>query len=90
MLRKKEKKTLLHWLICFITKKGKKRLAQIALKKALIDVSREVALGSQFVLAVVFKKLRVSVEVKDVQRRRKYLKVPFFISKKRQNYLSAK
>lgn len=86
----KKKKTLFETIVCFITKNGNKDLARLLLGGALLKASKKLKLGPQLILALVFKKLAVSVEVKDVKRRRKYLKVPFFISPKRQKYLGVK
>jgi ribosomal protein S7 len=83
-----EKKSLLKALITFITKKGKKELAKKTFQIALIKASKKTQLGSHFLLANVFKKLKSSVEVKDVTRRRKNFKIPFFIRPRRQKYLS--
>lgn len=89
MFKKIVKKTsLLKALITFITKKGKKELARKIFQTALIKASKKMQLGSHFLLSHAFKKLQSSVEVKDVKRRRKLFKIPFFISSKRQRYLS--
>ncbi len=88
--KKVVKKTLFNLITNFMLKKGKKDLAKKVLKIALIKASKKINLGSQLILAIVFKKLRASVEVKDVKRRRNYLKIPFFIRLKRQRYLSIK
>jgi len=91
MLQKKlKKKSLLNVLITFITKKGKKELAKKIFHRALIKASKKTHLGSHFLLAKAFKKLQASVEVKDVKRRRKFFKIPFFVHFKRQRYLSIK
>lgn len=88
--KKQKKKTLLNAIITFITKKGKKELAKKIFQTALIKASKKTNLGCQFLLVNVFKRLHSSVEVKDVKRRRKFFKIPFFISLNRQRYLSIK
>lgn len=89
-LKKKKKKTLLNAIITFITKKGKKDLAKKIFENALIKASKKLGLGCQFLLVNAFKKLGSSIEVKDVKRRRKIFKIPFFINENRQRYLSIK
>lgn len=81
---------MLNSIITFITKKGKKELAKKIFENALIKASKKMNLGCQYLLVNAFKKLASSIEVKDVKRRRKYFKIPFFISGNRQRYLSIK
>lgn len=89
MLKAKiKKKSLLKALITFITKKGKKELVKKIFQTALINTSKKIHLGSHFLLVNIFKKLHSTVEVKEVKRRRKVFKIPFFIRPKRQKYLS--
>ena len=92
MVRKKkmQKKNLFDSIVCYLTKKGNKKLARLLLQKALIKCSKKCHLGCKKILAYAFKKLYVSVEVRDVARRRKIFKVPFFISLNRQRYLAIK
>jgi len=85
-----KKKTLLAAIINFITKKGKKELAKKIFQNALLKASKKLNLGCQFLLVNVFKRLHSFIEVKDVKRRRKFFKIPFFISENRQRYLSIK
>lgn len=87
---KKKKKTLLTAISNFITKKGKKELAKKIFQHALLKASKKTNLGCQFLLVNAFKKLQSSIEVKEVKRRRKKFKIPFFISLNRQKYLSIK
>jgi small subunit ribosomal protein S7 len=87
---KKNKKTLLCAIINFITKKGKKELAKKIFLNALIKTSKKLNLDGQFILVNVFKRLYAAVEVKDIKRRRKFFKIPFFINEARQCYLGIK
>lgn len=85
-----KKKTLLTAIVNFITKKGKKELAKKIFQNALFKASKKLNLGCQFLLVNVFKRLHSFIEIKDVKRRRKFFKIPFFISENRQRYLSIK
>jgi len=87
---KKKKKTLLSSIVNFITKKGRKELAKKIFLNALIKASKKMNLDCQFLLVNVFKRLCASIEVKDIKRRRKFFKIPFFISDVRQRYLGIK
>lgn len=89
-LLKKNKKTLFNSIITFLTKKGKKELAKKIFQNALLKASRKLNLSCQFLLVNAFKKLHSSIEVKDIKRRRKRFKIPFFIKESRQRYLSIK
>jgi ribosomal protein S7 len=89
-LIKKQKKTLLQAIRNFITKKGKKELSKTIFQKALIKASKKTKLGCQLILVTAFKRLQTSIEVKEVKRRRKFFKIPFFINNNRQRYLSIK
>lgn len=85
-----KKKTLLNVIVNFITKKGKKELAKKIFQSALFKASKKLNLGCQFLLLNVFKRLHSFIEIKDVKRRRKFFKIPFFINESRQRYLSIK
>jgi ribosomal protein S7 len=89
-LKNLKMQTLYNSIINYLTKKGNKQLAKKLFHNSLIDASKKAKLSSQYLLALVFKKLSVSVEVKDVHRRGKTFKIPFFINLKRQRYLSIK
>jgi len=88
MLKKVKIKSLFKALVNYITKKGKKELAKKIFKIALFKASKKIPLRSHLLLLNAFKKLQSSVEVKDVKRRQKVFKIPFFIVSKRQKYLS--
>jgi len=83
-------KTLFNLIVNYLTKKGNKDLAKKIIKNALLKASRKLKRGCQYILAIAFKRLSTFVEIKDVKRRRKYLKIPFFINPRRQRYLSVK
>ena len=75
-------------MLLLLRKKEKKELARRIFQVALLKASKKIHLGSHFLLSNAFKKLQSSVEVKDIKRRRKLFKIPFFIRPKRQKYLS--
>ena len=87
---KKKKKTLLSAIVNFITKKGRKELAKKIFLNALLKTSKKTKLDCQFLLVNIFKRLCASIEVKDIKRRRKFFKIPFFIGEARQRYLGIK
>ena len=89
-LKSLKKQTLYNSIINYLTKNGNKELAKKNFHLSLIKASKIANIGSQYLLALVFKKLSVSVEVNDVHRRGKNFKIPFFITLKRQRYLSIK
>lgn len=88
MLKKLKTKSLLKAIVNYITKKGKKELAKKIFQIALLKASKKLHLESHLLLINAFNKLQSSVEVKEVHRRRKIFKIPFFINLKRQKYLS--
>ena len=88
MIRKK--KTLYQRLVFVLTKKGQKHLAVLILNRALLKASKKTKIGVHSLIASIFKKLSVSIEVKDVHRRKKVFKIPFPISLSRQKYLAIK
>ena len=88
--KKQRRKTLYNSILNYITKCGDKALAIQLLNLALLKASKKTKLGCQLLLSIAFQKLSVSIEVKDVQRRGKFFKIPFPISLQRQRYLSIK
>mgnify|MGYP000621883905 CR=1 FL=1 len=90
LIKQIKKKNLLHGVINFIIKNGKKELAKFLFSSALIKASKKTKVGCQLLLVTIFKKLHSSIEVKTIKRRFKILNIPFFISSTRQLFLKLK
>jgi ribosomal protein S7 len=74
----------------FLIKKGNKQKARSILDQAFRICRFKLKLTRIQVLAVLFRKLKVFIEVKKIKKRRKTYSVPFPVSKKRAFFLISK
>jgi small subunit ribosomal protein S7 len=84
------KKTLYSLLIGFLTKNGKKAVAEKILTSAFLQVSKKTNLSTCQIFLKLFLKLNSFVEIRKIKIRKKNFFVPFPTVLKRRLYLTMK